>query len=43
VLAASEKMGGVQEILFSKTGVVTQNKNLKVNCFYAEERIISND
>jgi len=41
-LAASEKLGGVQEILFSKTGVLTRNENLKVINFYTEGELREN-
>ncbi len=42
-LSASEKLGGVQEILFSKSGVLTENKNLKVDCFFTEGKLVQNN
>jgi magnesium-transporting ATPase (P-type) len=42
-LGASEKLGGAKEILFSKTGILTESKNLKVEVYFLEGRLIVND
>ncbi len=36
-LEASEKIGASQELLISKTGVLTKNKDLTVERIYAEK------
>jgi P-type E1-E2 ATPase len=42
-LAAAEKMGTVRELIVSKSGIMTLNKNPTVTCFYIEKFLHEND